>query len=84
MPGSLYATATMSLDRLIEAAAREDLVLDRRTLGGTGFQAARVPRGLVDPITRQMRPVHASAPAAPDRGRPLCAPAAADAAPGRA
>lgn len=35
--GSLYATATLSLDRLEELAAREDLVLDARQLGGSGI-----------------------------------------------
>lgn len=63
MPGSLYAAATLSLERLTEAAAREDLVLDRKTLGGTGFQSAAVSPELVAPIARQMERVHAGQPA---------------------
>jgi AraC-like DNA-binding protein len=37
--GSLYATATLSLDRLEQLAAGEDLVVDRPVLGGTGLHA---------------------------------------------
>jgi AraC-like DNA-binding protein len=36
-PGSLYATATLSLERLEQLAADEGLVLDRRALGSTGI-----------------------------------------------
>ena len=35
-PGSLYATATLSAERLEDIAARENMVLDRSVLGGTG------------------------------------------------
>ena len=38
-PGSLYATATLSLDRLEQLAADDELVLDRPVLGGTGLHA---------------------------------------------
>jgi AraC-like DNA-binding protein len=38
-PGSLYACVTLSAERLEEIAARRDLVLDSKTLGGTGVDA---------------------------------------------
>lgn len=38
-PGSLYATATLSIERLEELAADEELVLDRPILGGTGIHS---------------------------------------------
>lgn len=38
-PGSLYATATLSAERLEQMAADEELVLDRPVLGGTGIHA---------------------------------------------
>ncbi len=41
-PGSLYATVTLTAERLEETAARAGLVLDARTLGGTGVHARRV------------------------------------------
>lgn len=50
-PGSLYATATLSLDRLEELAAGEELVLDRPVLGGTGLHA----RPLASPTLARLR-----------------------------
>jgi AraC-like DNA-binding protein len=50
-PGSLYATATLSLERLEELAAHEGLVLDRRVLGGTGIHRNL----LAPPIVRNLR-----------------------------
>jgi AraC-like DNA-binding protein len=47
-PGSLYAAATLSVERLEQIAADEELVLDRPVLGGTG----RHPR-LLDPAVIQ-------------------------------
>lgn len=38
-PGSLYAVVTLTAERLEQAAARHDLVLDAKTLGGTGIDA---------------------------------------------
>ena len=40
-PGSMYATATLTFDRLEEIAARAGLVLDPHTLGGTGVASLR-------------------------------------------
>jgi AraC-like DNA-binding protein len=39
--GSLYACVTLSAERLEEVAAQYDLVLDAKTLGGTGIDANR-------------------------------------------
>ena len=49
--GSLYATATLSLDRLEQLAAGDELVLDRPVLGGTGLHA----RPLADATLRRLR-----------------------------
>lgn len=38
-PGSLYAVVTLAPERLEEVAALHDLVLDPKTLGGTGIDA---------------------------------------------
>ncbi|WP_161470957.1 helix-turn-helix domain-containing protein [Tropicimonas marinistellae] len=38
LPGSLYATASMSMDHLEAEAAKVGLVLDARQLGGSGFK----------------------------------------------
>jgi hypothetical protein len=46
-PGSLYATATLSVDRLEEVASDEELILDRRVLGGTGVHALPLGAGLL-------------------------------------
>ena len=61
--GSLYATATLSLEQLEQLAAREELVLDRPVLGAPGFTTAargldahaNLPRLRADP-RRQSRP----------------------------
>lgn len=50
-PGSLYAAATLSVERLEEIAADEDLILDRPVLGGTGLHGTL----LAAPITRELR-----------------------------
>lgn len=49
--GSLYATATLSLDRLEQLAGGDDPVLDRPVLGGTGLHA----RPLADATLRRIR-----------------------------
>jgi hypothetical protein len=62
-PGSLYATATLSMECLEEMAASEELVLDRRVLGGTGIH----PRLLTPATVRRLRQafelVHCGRPA---------------------
>jgi AraC-like DNA-binding protein len=40
-PGSIYATATLTFERLEDIAAQAGLVLDARALGGTGIAAPR-------------------------------------------
>lgn len=44
MPGSLYATVTLSAERLEQEAARIGLVLDARMLGGTGIDTGSTPK----------------------------------------
>jgi AraC-like DNA-binding protein len=39
--GSMYAVVTLAADRLEDVAAQHDLVLDAKTLGGTGIDADR-------------------------------------------
>ncbi len=50
-PGSLYATATLSLDRLEQLAAGDEFVLDRPALGGTGLH----PQPLATATLRRLR-----------------------------
>ncbi|WP_413989159.1 helix-turn-helix domain-containing protein [Labrys okinawensis] len=57
-PGSLYATATLSLDRLEELAAGEDLVLDRPVLGGTGLHARPMVRRVLTRLRRSFELIH--------------------------
>jgi hypothetical protein len=40
-PGSMYAGVTLAAERLEEIAAQHDLVLDAKTLGGTGIDAKK-------------------------------------------
>jgi AraC-like DNA-binding protein len=71
MPGSLYATATMSWEQLKALAAREDLTIDRKTLGGTGVQQGKVPPEQVAPLARRMDRVHAGGVATGAGGTPF-------------
>jgi AraC-like DNA-binding protein len=57
-PGTLYSTLTLDADRLEEEAAREDLVLDRKTLGGTGFHSRLLDPGVGAWLRRQLACVH--------------------------
>jgi AraC-like DNA-binding protein len=59
MPGSLYATATLSAERLEELAARIGLVLDAATLGGTGIHTRRVAERALAGLRAQFERVHA-------------------------
>jgi AraC-like DNA-binding protein len=58
-PGSLYATATLTAERLEQVAERIGLVLDTRTLGGTGFHARRVAETKLAGLRAQFEHVHA-------------------------
>jgi len=57
-PGSLYAVVTLPAERLEEAAADHDLVLDAKTLGGTGIHARKLSANLPD-LEAQFRRIHA-------------------------
>lgn len=57
-PGSLYATFTLSLDQLEAEAAGHDLVLDKRTLGGTGFRKEKVAAERFTPVRDDFYRVH--------------------------
>jgi len=59
MPGSLYAAATLSAQRLEEIAAHIGLVLDASTLGGTGIHKRRVSERALAGIRAQFEHVHA-------------------------
>lgn len=58
MPGTLYATLTIDGDHLEVEAAREDLVLDRKSLGGTGVHPRRLPKDMVLRLKRQFECIH--------------------------
>jgi AraC-like DNA-binding protein len=58
-PGSLYATATLALDRLEQLAAGEGLVLDRPALGGTGLHARPLESTTLRRIRRAFELIHA-------------------------
>ena len=58
-PGALYATATLSIERLEEEAANEELVLDRNVLGGTGIFRRRLTAGINRTLTGMFEQAHA-------------------------
>lgn len=57
-PGSLYATVTLTAERLEEGAAKEDLVLDRQTLGGTGVHDRNVPATVLTRLRCRFEQLH--------------------------
>jgi AraC-like DNA-binding protein len=58
--GSLYACVTLSAERLEEVAARYDLVLDAKTLGGTGIDAnRRFPKTDIARLRMRFERIHA-------------------------
>ena len=57
--GTLYATVTLTLERPEAEAARVGVVLDPRTLGGTGFHARRLPPEGIERLRDRMEAVHA-------------------------
>lgn len=59
-PGSLYATATLSLDRLEQLAADDEFVLDRPVLGGTGLHAQPMAKATLRRIRHAFERIHAS------------------------
>jgi AraC-like DNA-binding protein len=58
-PDALYAVLTLTEEQLEEEAAKQDLVLDRKVLGGTGIHARRVPLHVIDPFTKGFERIHA-------------------------
>lgn len=57
-PGALYATATLPIERLEERAARADLVLERRTLGGSGIANGRIAEAVLADLRARFAFVH--------------------------
>jgi AraC-like DNA-binding protein len=57
--GACYATATLTEERLEDDAARCDLVLDRRALGGTRIHARPASEAVVQSLHRRVMAVHA-------------------------
>jgi AraC-like DNA-binding protein len=58
-PGSLYTTLTLSAERLEAAAEDRGLIIDIRSLGGTGVLARRFPEELVAELGARYEHVHA-------------------------
>lgn len=58
-PGSLYACVTLPAERLEEIAAQHDLVLDPKTLGGTGVMKKRISAPNVTGLRAQFERIHA-------------------------
>ena len=69
---SLYAAVTLSTERLEDAAAREDLVLDRKCLGGTGFHPRHVSAPVNSLLRQRFERVHAGGPSALPGEADLC------------
>jgi AraC-like DNA-binding protein len=59
MPGSVYVTIALSGERLEAIAADNDLVLDRRTLGGTGISQRKLVETDLSPLAAQFKSIHA-------------------------
>jgi AraC-like DNA-binding protein len=57
-PGSLYATATLSVERLEQMAADEELVLDRPVLGGTGIHRRLLAPAIVRSLRQEFELIH--------------------------
>jgi AraC-like DNA-binding protein len=72
-PGALYATVTLDEARLEEEAAKEELVLDRRTLGGTGLHARHLHPNAVAWLRQRFERIHADHYADHLRNADVCA-----------
>lgn len=57
-PGSLYATATLSVERLGQLAADEELVLDRPVLGSTGIHSYPLAPAIVRNLRHAFELIH--------------------------
>jgi AraC-like DNA-binding protein len=60
--GSLYATVTLTAERLEEEAAKSDVVLDRKTLGGTGVHHRNLAAETLLTLKSSVTQVHARQP----------------------
>lgn len=59
MRGSLYATVTLPLDHLEQLAAKLDVVLDAKTLGGSGVDPQKLPADTMERLRASFLQVHA-------------------------
>jgi AraC-like DNA-binding protein len=62
-PGSLYATATLSIEQLEEVAASEELVLDRPVLGGSGIHSRALLPATIRRLRQPFELIHCGRPA---------------------
>jgi AraC-like DNA-binding protein len=58
-PGSIYIAITLSGERLEAIAADDELVLDRRTLGGSGISPRKLAGAGLPALEAQFRSIHA-------------------------
>jgi len=63
-PGSIYVTATLPIERLEQIAARQDLVLDSRVLGGTGISTKKFSESTIATLQAQFKHIHTGSRAA--------------------
>lgn len=59
-PGSLYVGVTLPAERLEEIAAQHELVLDLKTLGGTGFDNKMLSAPSLSSLRTQFERIHAA------------------------
>lgn len=57
-PGSMYAAITLTADKLEEEAARDDLILDRNLLGGTGIHPRNLDPKALSKLQRLFQRLH--------------------------
>ena len=57
-PGSLYAAVTLSAEKLEQEAGKEELVLDRHGLGGSGIHARCMALEILAALQRAFESVH--------------------------
>jgi AraC-like DNA-binding protein len=57
-PGSLYAAVTLSAERLEQEAAKQDLVLDRHGLGGSGIHVRCMAPEILAELQQAFESVH--------------------------
>jgi AraC-like DNA-binding protein len=57
-PGSMYATATLSFERLEELAAKIGVTLDQKALQGSGVTKGKLPQPLLQKLQRSFYCLH--------------------------